>query len=652
MLWLYHGISPVVYAEYGEELPSVTAFCQAEDAYFKADERCAALGRHVVPVVIGLRQVPCLLIVRDTLAPTADKVAMVFPSGYEPTPTEFITNVQDADVVGVSFDGKYDFSEAGQQAVTILLEDGSGNRIKVQTTATVQATREAVTVEAGSQAPSAAAFCEEGFQGTLLTEITETMLHTPGDYPLQLQCTENGRIFSSVLQVRDTVPPVAEGKILALQPGEAAVPEAFISQFADETALTFSFAVAPDPDRRDVQDILIQVTDAGGNSTDVAAQAVYSSLGTPTVEVKNALLTPEDIGIPGCTVEDFMADRPGTYAVRVIDASHQEQFALVTLTDTTAPVLSIKEGTFYTKHPLSPEELVQVSDVTQVSLSYVTEPDWNSAAEQTFQVKAMDAAGNESIADFSLTLTDDINAPLLYGVVDRITYVDEPILYLKEAYAEDDVDGRVDLSVDSQVISSLPGTYAVVYTATDKSGNSASQSCTYTLVKSTTSEEQLNELVDAVLKKIIKPDMVTAEKLKAVFTYVQKQVRYTGSSDKTDWRKEAVRGLTKRKGDCFTFYSVTRALLDKLDIPYMSVERLGHKTRHYWLIVNIGTGWYHLDTLVNHILPYKCFMWTNRQLQLMPLYFWRYDEAKYPPIATDPFDYNAVVKMEKEGLLP
>ncbi|MBR4761420.1 MAG: transglutaminase, partial [Clostridia bacterium] len=49
----------------------------------------------------------------------------------------------------------------------------------------------------------------------------------------------------------------------------------------------------------------------------------------------------------------------------------------------------------------------------------------------------------------------------------------------------------------------------------------------------------------------------TAEKLKAVFDYTRGHVRYVGNSDKSDWRKEAVRGFKTGKGDCFTFYSVT-----------------------------------------------------------------------------------------------
>ena len=184
LLWIYHGFSPVVYEEYGESVPPVNAFCQDEDAVCLADESCTALGRHVVLVITRFRVVPCLLIVRDTVAPTAEPVRAEFPSGHVPTPVEFIRALQDADRVGVSFAEEYDFSPAGEQEVRILLEDATGNTSEVVATAVVRATVDKVTVEAGSPSPAQAAFWTEGFHGELLDAVTDEMLKTPGTYPL------------------------------------------------------------------------------------------------------------------------------------------------------------------------------------------------------------------------------------------------------------------------------------------------------------------------------------------------------------------------------------------------------------------------------------------------------------------------------------
>ena len=650
LLWMYHGISPVVHGEYGEGVPPAAAFCRTEGALRLCDESDTTLGRHVVQVVTRFRVVPCLLIVEDTTAPVADPVTLEFPSGYEPTPDQFIADLKDADRVAVSFFEEYDFSPAGTQAVVIHLEDGSGNQSEVVSTARIRATVDQVLVEAGSPIPTVDPFLTEGFHGSLLDPITEEMLRTPGEYRLRVECPENGRVFSTTLVVQDTVPPSGEGQFLILQPGEDVPPEDFLANTDDVTALNYLFAVAPDPDSREIQDILIRVMDAGGNQTDVPAQVLYSSLGRLTVEAKNGLLTGDDLGHPEGSPEPFMANVPGTYPVRV-QLGETTEIAMVTLVDTTGPTLSLKEGPFYTHHALSPEQLVDAEDVTGATLSFLQAPDETSDQPQTFTVRAVDAVGNETTVAFPLTLLVDDTPPVLYGVVDRSGYVGEPIVYLQEAYAEDAVDGRVDMMVDSQVILSRKGKYTVTYSATDQSGNTASKSCTYTLVEPAVTEEQVHKMAQTVLSQILTPDMVTAEKMKAVFEYVRARVHYTGSSNKTDWRREAIRGNQEGRGDCFTVYSLTRALLDELQVPYMSVTRRGGATRHYWLIVNIGTGWYHFDPLISRVHKHKCFMWTNQQCKVKP-YFWRFYEDNFPPIATELFDYDAVVQAEREGKLP
>ena len=83
----------------------------------------------------------------------------------------------------------------------------------------------------------------------------------------------------------------------------------------------------------------------------------------------------------------------------------------------------------------------------------------------------------------------------------------------------------------------------------------------------------------------------------------------------------------------------------------MSVTRKGGRTRHFWVIVNIGTGWYHFDPTIAPHHKHKCFMWTNKQCQVKS-YFWRYEKESFPEIATENFDYNAIVEAERSGRLP
>ena len=118
-----------------------------------------------------------------------------------------------------------------------------------------------------------------------------------------------------------------------------------------------------------------------------------------------------------------------------------------------------------------------------------------------------------------------------------------------------------------------------------------------------------------VLDGIVTADMTRMEQARAVFDYVHDNIYYTGSSDKSDWEAGAYAGLTTGKGDCFTYYAVSRALLTVLEIDNLPVERVGGEARHYWNLVDCGDGWYHFDACPRSSrLPYfLSFMFTDQQ---------------------------------------
>jgi hypothetical protein len=131
----------------------------------------------------------------------------------------------------------------------------------------------------------------------------------------------------------------------------------------------------------------------------------------------------------------------------------------------------------------------------------------------------------------------------------------------------------------------------------------------------TFSNQELERLVSDVLDGIVTADMTRMEQARAVFDYVHDNIYYTGSSDKSDWEAGAYAGLTTGKGDCFTYYAVSRALLTVLEIDNLPVERVGGEARHYWNLVDCGDGWYHFDACPRSSrLPYfLSFMFTDQQ---------------------------------------
>ena len=128
-------------------------------------------------------------------------------------------------------------------------------------------------------------------------------------------------------------------------------------------------------------------------------------------------------------------------------------------------------------------------------------------------------------------------------------------------------------------------------------------------------QEGLDELVQQAIDNIITPGMTRLEQAKAVWKFAKNGISYTGKSDKSDWRSGAFEGLRTRRGDCFTYYAVSRALLTALGIDNLEVQRVGGPTSHYWNLVNCGDGWYHFDaTPRSSKMPYfVSFMFTDKE---------------------------------------
>ncbi len=128
-------------------------------------------------------------------------------------------------------------------------------------------------------------------------------------------------------------------------------------------------------------------------------------------------------------------------------------------------------------------------------------------------------------------------------------------------------------------------------------------------------DEEFDRLIEGTLEGIVTEGMTKVEQARAVFDYVHDGILYTGESDKSDWKTGAYVGLTSGRGDCFTYYAASRAMLTALGIDNLPVERVGGEARHYWNLVDCGDGWYHFDACPRSSkLPgFFSFLFTDRQ---------------------------------------
>ena len=665
VLLAYAGVQPVAALEYSGDL-SPALFTEKAATLAEGYEAVPReKGRHVLFLQVEGRPVslPVLVEVADTTAPQAQpKEALTVPLGETLTPDRFFDSIRDNDRVQIYFGGAADFVTVGEHTVPVVVEDETGNRAEYTCRYRVRGVVDELTMEAGAALPEPDAYliCDGARTGaTLSSAYAEALTHHVGTYEVVFRFSMGGLVQEdrARLTVVDTVAPVGQGASVVVLPGESLAPERFVTDACDETDLRFDFVLAPDEACHDPQNLTVRLTDEGGNATDIDSTAVITTLPPVTLEARRQPPAGPDLGAAeGAQVAAFDHAVPGTYLVKVWTEG-QEGAALVTVVDTTAPALAPRElGTRYACHPLTPEELFDVEDVSATELTFLSEPDWTQPGEQQIAVAATDASGNRATGTTVLTLLADTQPPQLFGAVDRHIYKDESVAYLAGVHAEDDVDGAVEITVDTAVDIHREGAYQVTYRAADLCGNETTATCTFTVIEPTVTEEEVRALARAAMEEITTPDMVNAEKLKAIYWYVRKHVRYGNGINKnySDWRKAAYDGFVSGRGDCYNIWAVTKALLDETGIEYESVERVKsprRRTRHYWVHVNLGTGWYVFDPTWTNLHKFDCFMWTEAQCNSCRQY-WQFDKTKHHPLATERFNYDAVVQAERSGQLP
>jgi len=214
-----------------------------------------------------------------------------------------------------------------------------------------------------------------------------------------------------------------------------------------------------------------------------------------------------------------------------------------------------------------------------------------------------------------VTPTPDTQAPEILGARDLEVEVGGSISYREGVTVRDNVDSSVRLQIDAAAVNlQEEGLYHVVYSATDSSGNKAEVTVMVSVTEGEGSNEEpgqtepplpplpevitqemVDEKADEILARIITEGMTQREQAWAVYRYVHDHIKYVGSSDKSDWLRGAYSGFAYGRGDCYNYFACAKALLTRLEIPNVDLERIPSSSRHYWQLVNVGEGWYHFD---------------------------------------------------------
>ena len=291
--------------------------------------------------------------------------------------------------------------------------------------------------------------------------------------------------------------------------------------------------------------------------------------------------------------------------------------------DTTPPAADPVDTVIQGGELPDPATLVtNIRDEGQVTVTWLRMPDMTQSGENTALVQLTDEAGNSSVVEVKVTVIIDEIPPVIEGAVDLEFYVGDPIAYKANITVTDDHTEYPKLVVDnSQVDTSKAGTYPVTYTATDDAGNTASVTVNLTLTdkpEGYVEPDVVLGLAQEILDEITTEEMTDMQVAFAIYRWVSTNIGYTGHSDKSSWTIGAYQAFTERAGDCFNYFAAAKALyqvagIENVDIVKKVTENTSSSS-HYWSLINLGDGWYHVDCTPRSN-PGKFFMNTDAELE-------------------------------------
>jgi len=301
----------------------------------------------------------------------------------------------------------------------------------------------------------------------------------------------------------------------------------------------------------------------------------------------------------------------------------KEEVSSLQIMDTVSPVLVLFTGETWLNKPLEAsyfvDNTVSWDKSGSFSVSYETEPDWTLEGEQIISVVATDTAGNSTTQTTTLLIKRDEKAPVV-SVTDIDVKAGGTVSYKKAVSYYDDIDTKEEmkLSVErSSVNLKEVGSYEVIYTVTDCSGNSTSVVGKINVMEKSPDwedEEAIHEKAREILDSILEEGMTDREKAKAIYSWIKSHVWFIEHSEKGNYMRGAYEGLFQHQGDCFVYAATSKELLTLAEIPNIDIVKSTTNPSHYWNLVYIEDGWYHFDSTPRYDKS-EFFLLTDAELE-------------------------------------
>ncbi len=310
---------------------------------------------------------------------------------------------------------------------------------------------------------------------------------------------------------------------------------------------------------------------------------------------------------------------PGVYAV-IIEYDGKTYDCSLTIEDTTPPSGVTVPMTVPLGAELDPYKCVaDVRDVTEVTVYFKSTPDLTVSGEHRETVVLMDTSGNKTELPVTVTVLADTVPPVISGTHDIEAFVGGSIQYREGVTVTDDQAPYIinDYEVDSTKVNvNKPGSYEVTYRAADAAGNTTEVTVTVTITEKLAGYDEVMAEARDVLAQITTSSMDDMDVAYAIYRWALYNIAYVDTSDKSSWTIGAHQAFTQRSGDCFVYFAACKALLTAAGIENMDIVKSDTShSRHYWNLINLGDGWYHLDATPRKGTGDNFFMVTDAELE-------------------------------------
>ncbi len=483
-----------------------------------------------------------------------------------------------------------------------------------------------VTVELGTDTVSLSSFFTKyakAEKAAFACDLSAVDLNQAGDTPLTLR---HGRKEESVvLHVVDTTAPQATFITQLTKPaGYEPQTQDFVTDITDLSETTVSFKEQPvvPQDYTDLP-VTVVVADIHGNTIEQLCTVTYSWMHDKVSLELGEKLTPAHILMDAekdaalldqTRLDEISAAGVGEYTVETTSGG-RTAVCTVTVADTKAPALKLKEKTVYVGGSAKLSDFVESAEDPsgKAELKLLSKLDCTKKGSYTVKIEATDIYGNTVTGETKLHVVTDKNPPSISGLSAMTVNKNSSPDFLKGVSANDSRDGKCTVSCNTDGVDlTKAGTYYAVYTATDKSGNTA------------TSKRKVVVNHDSADTAALVAEI--AAKLSSDPLEIRNYVRKIAYSTSWGGSDPVWYGFKNWTGNCYVHALCLQKLLQAKGYQTQLIWMREEYNPHYWVLIHYNGKWWHIDATPSYSHMRYDLMTDEQRLDCLKGRKWDFDK--------------------------